>query len=433
LKNLFVSGSDMKILIVGGGGREHTIAWKLSASSIVEQIFVAPGNGGIIEPLVRVDIKANDLDGLLKFVKDKDIHFTVVGPEEPLTRGIVDQFEKERLSIFGPTSLAAEIEGSKVFTREFLTRHNIPQPEYAIFDDSGEAFKYIEKSGHFPLVIKADGLAAGKGVTIAIDRSEATAAVQKIMVEKVFGDAGNKVLIEQFLNGKEVSYFVLTDGKDIIPLATAQDYKRVKDENIGPNTGGMGCYSPSAFISKEQENYIIEKIILPTLEGLSSEGRKYKGFLYAGLMITDDGIKVLEYNCRMGDPEAQVIIPRITSDFLPYLKAAADENLLKLEPMKWTDKAAITVVLASRGYPGKPETGYEIKGIDAAGRMKEVLIFHAGTTLKNGKVFNSGGRVLAVTALGKNLADARKRAYEATNIIHFEGIHFRKDISADAI
>jgi phosphoribosylamine--glycine ligase len=425
-------GIDMKILIVGGGGREHTLAWKISQSREVSKIYVAPGNGGIRDPMEAVPIRANDIDSLLDFVKETDIGFTIVGPEEPLTMGIVDRFEKEGLKVFGPSAAAAEIEGSKVFTREFLDRQGVPQPEYRIFRDPEEASKYIRRSAEmFPTVIKADGLAGGKGVIIAVDRNEALDAVKKIMIDKVFGDAGNRLLIERFLTGKEVSFFVITDGETIIPLATAQDYKRAYDSDRGPNTGGMGCYSPSAFVTGEHSKFISDQIIMPTLKGLADEGRPYRGFLYGGLMITEEGIKVLEFNCRMGDPEAQAIIPRIDCDLIPYMLAAAEGKLSEIKPLKWKDESAVTVILASEGYPASPKKGFKISGIEDAEAIDNVVLFHAGTAVKDGELINSGGRVIAVTALDKDIPAARERAYSAVSEISFEGMHYRKDIAAD--
>jgi len=422
----------MKVLVVGSGGREHALAWKISQSAEVSKIYVAPGNGGISDPLKAVPIKADNIDALLKFASEKDIGLTVVGPEDPLTKGIVDRFEDEGLKVFGPSATAAEIEGSKVFTREFLGRHGIPQPKYRIFIDPDEASAYIRDSAEmFPTVIKADGLAGGKGVTIAVDRNEALDAVKKIMVDKVFGEAGEKILVEKFLTGKEVSFFVITDREAVIPLATAQDYKRAYDSDRGPNTGGMGCYSPSAFINEEHRKFILDKIISPTLKGLAGEGRPYRGFLYGGLMITEDGINVLEFNCRMGDPEAQAIIPRMDCDLVPYLVAATEGNLSDMKPIKWKKDASVTVILASEGYPASPKKGFPISGIEEAEAVDNAVLFHAGTSVKNGKLINSGGRVIAVTGLDRDIPSAREKAYSAASKVSFKGMHYRKDIAAD--
>jgi phosphoribosylamine--glycine ligase len=422
----------MKILVIGGGGREHAIADLLSRSPEAEKIYVAPGNGGISGTLESVPIKAGECQKLLEFALEKRIDLTVVGPEDPLMLGLVDLFSEKGLKVFGPSASAALIEGSKIFTREFLKRINIPQPDFRIFDDHGKALKYIE-TAEYPLVIKADGLAAGKGVFIAKDKTEARDAVQSIMIEKAFGDAGRRILTEECLDGKEVSFFIITDGKNLIPLETAQDYKRLREGDIGPNTGGMGCYSPSAFLTKEQTEFIQKKIMLPVIRGMASEGRIYKGFLYGGLMITPDGIKVLEFNCRMGDPEGEALLPRIESDIVPYLMASVKGNLGDLPDIKWKREASTTVILASRGYPGKPETGFEIKGLNAVDMVEKVKVFHSGTGLKDGRIVNTGGRVLAVTALGDDIRQAKMRAYEAVSRISFEGMQYRKDIASDVI
>jgi len=424
----------MKVLVIGGGGREHAIAHSLARSPEVKKIFIAPGNGGTAGMLENVPIKATDLAALRDFAIKEGIGLTVVGPEDPLTLGITDYFAEKKLRVFGPSSRAAVIEGSKVFAREFLERIGVPQPRFRVFSDAREAAGFIENGKEsFPLVIKADGLAAGKGVIIANDKNEAVDAVNRIMVDKTFGEAGRSILIEECLRGKEVSFFIITDGVDLISLQTAQDYKRVSDGDTGPNTGGMGCYSPSAFLSSEQTEFIIEKIMRPTIRGMAVEGRKYKGFLYGGLMMTEDGIKVLEFNCRMGDPEAEVLFPRIESDLIPYLLAVTEERLGAMKELDWKKESAVTVILASGGYPGKPDTGYEINGIEAAGRDENVMVFHSGTTLKNGKIINTGGRVLAVTALGGDITQARSRAYKAVSHISFDGMHYRTDIAADAI
>lgn len=424
----------MKILVIGGGGREHAIAHSLARSREVEKIYLAPGNGGTAGTMENVPIKATDITALRDFALQEKIGLTVVGPEDPLTKGVADLFAEKKLKVFGPSSRAAVIEGSKVFTREFLERIGIPQPRFRIFGDAHEAMAFIKGEGEsFPLVIKADGLAAGKGVIIANDKDEALDAVNSIMVDKAFGDAGSKILVEECLNGKEVSFFIITDGADLIPLQTAQDYKRVGDGDMGPNTGGMGCYSPSAFLSAEQTEFIMEKIMRPTVRGMAAAGRPYKGFLYGGLMMTEDGIKVLEFNCRMGDPEAEVLMPRIESDLIPYMLAVADGTLGKMGGLSWKKEAAVTVILASGGYPGKPDTGYEISGIDTAEIDADVTVFHSGTALKDGKPINTGGRVLAVTALDGDLVKARSRAYEAVSHIKFEGMHFRTDIASDAV
>ncbi len=424
----------MKILVIGSGGREHALAWKISKSNRVNKIYVAPGNAGMKNPLENVDIKADDIKSLLKFAKDKKIDLTVVGPEVPLTLGIVDEFEKAGLKAFGPRRNAAEIEGSKVFSRELLDKLKIAQPAFKVFTGPDSANEFIsDKDTKFPLVIKADGLAAGKGVIIAMDRNEAIAAVNRIMIDRDFGDAGDRMIIEEFMEGKEVSFFVLTDGKTVIPLPTAQDYKRVGDGNKGPNTGGMGCYSPSAFLTTSQANLIMEEIIEPTLEGMESEGRRYKGFLYCGLMMTEEGPKVLEFNCRMGDPEAQVIIPRMESDIVNYFEAVVEEKLDSMDPIDVSEKSAVTVIMASKGYPAKADTGYEIKGVENAEALNDTVIFFAGVGEKDGQLVNSGGRVLAATASGETIDEARERAYEAVSKISFSGAHYRKDIAKDAI
>jgi phosphoribosylamine--glycine ligase len=420
----------MKILVIGSGAREHSLTSKISKSPLAHDIYVAPGNGGIGKQFKTVPIKASDLSELLSFAQENKIDLTVVGPEEPLTLGIVDKFKKVGLKIFGPSAAASRLEGSKIFTRQLLSKIGVPQPDYKIFETYAEAEKYISSNTTiFPLVIKADGLAAGKGVIIAKDRNEAIEAIKNIMVDKAFGDAGSKILIEEFLAGREVSFFVIANGETAISLPTAQDYKRIGDGDTGPNTGGMGCYSPSAFLSESQKTTILNEIIFPVLQGLKKEGSPYDGFLYAGLMITDRGIKVIEFNCRIGDPEAEVIFPRIKSDIVPYLLATAESRLEEMPEIDAIDEAAVTVIISSNGYPGKPDTGFEIFGIDEAERESDVKVYHAGTVLKDGKIVTSGGRVLAITAIGNNIKSARNRAYVAVSKISFQGMYYRKDIA----
>lgn len=421
----------MKVLVIGSGGREHAIVWKLSQSRYVDKIYCVQGNAGIAEIAECVDINPYNFGSLVDFVKYEWIDITIVGPEEPLSRGIVDAFEKEGRRIVGPTKAAAQLESSKVFAKEFMRRHRIPTAEYKVFTSYIHAEDYVRMKGA-PIVIKADGLAAGKGVIVASTVDEAIAALRLIMKEKAFGDAGKKVIIEECLEGEEASYMVFTDGKTIVPMASSQDHKRVFDNDMGPNTGGMGAYSPAPVVTGKIESIVLEKIMKPVIRGLRSEGINYKGILYAGLMIKDEMPKVLEFNCRMGDPETQPVLSRLDSDLLSISMAIADGKLSDVE-VKWKPDASVCVVIASGGYPGKYEKGKKITGLDKVRKMKDVVIFHAGTSYDNNDVVTNGGRVLGVTAIGEDIKTARERAYEAVKEIYFEGMHYRKDIADKAI
>ena len=417
----------MKILVVGSGGREHTIVWKLSQSPNTEKIYCAPGNYGISQLAECVNIKVDNFDGLIKFAKEKEIDLTVVGPDDPLVAGIVDAFEDAGLRVFGPRSKAAIIEGSKVFSKELMKKYNIPTAAYEVFEKSEDALKYIEEQNTYPTVIKAEGLALGKGVIIAQNFEEAKDAVVDIMDNKIFGDSGNRVVIEEFLTGPEVSVLSFTDGKTIVPMVTAQDHKRAYDNDMGPNTGGMGTFSPSRTYTDEMAEYTYNNILVPTMNALNSEGRTFKGIIFFGLMMTPNGVKVIEYNARFGDPETQVVLPRLKTDLLEIFNAVVDERLSEVN-VEWDDNAAVCVICASGGYPKKYDTGFEISGIDVAESKDGVTVFHAGTKEKDGKCVTGGGRVLGVTALDEDLDKAIKKAYDAVEDISFDNMHFRKDI-----
>lgn len=420
----------MKVLIVGGGGREHALAWKVAQSEKVEKVYGAPGNPGIAQIGECVDIKATDIEKLAQFAEKEGVDLTIVGPEAPLVAGITDEFEKRGLKVFGPSKAAAQLEGSKAFAKEMMKKYGVPTADFQIFDNPEKAKEYVKKVGA-PIVVKADGLAAGKGVVVAQNVDEAIEAIEKIMVEKVFGDAGNRVVIEECLKGEEASYLVITDGERFVPLATAQDHKAVFDGDKGPNTGGMGAYSPAPVLSKEMEREVQEKVIKPILRGMAKEGMPFRGILYAGLMITEEGPKVLEFNVRFGDPEAQAILRRLEDDLVDVALSAVEGRLVK--ELHWKPETSICVVLASKGYPGKYEKGKVITGIEEAEKVPTVVVFHAGTAVKDGKLVTNGGRVLNVTALGKDIVEARERAYEAVKRIKFEGMHYRTDIGLKAV
>ena len=420
----------MKVLIVGSGGREHALAWKVAQSDRVEKVYAAPGNPGIAQIGECVDIKPTDIEKLADFAEKEGIDLTIVGPEAPLVAGITDEFERRGLKVFGPSKAAAQLEGSKAFAKEMMRKYRVPTADFQVFDDPEKAKEYIKKVGA-PIVVKADGLAAGKGVVVAQTVEEAIEAVDRIMVEKVFGEAGNRVVIEECLKGEEASYLVITDGERFVPLATAQDHKAVFDGDRGPNTGGMGAYSPAPVLSEEMEREVQEKVIKPILKGMAQEGMPFKGILYAGLMITEEGSKVLEFNVRFGDPEAQAILRRLEDDLVEVALSAVEGRLV--EELHWRPETSICVVLASEGYPGKYEKGKVITGIEEAEKVPTVVVFHAGTAVKDGKLVTNGGRVLNVTALGKDIVEARKRAYEAVKRIHFDEMHYRKDIGLKAV
>lgn len=417
----------MKVLVIGSGGREHAIVWKLAQSRVVDKIYCVPGNAGISDIAECIEVESKNLLSLLDFVKYEWIDLTVVGPEDPLAQGIVDIFKKDGRKIIGPTKAAAQLESSKVFAKEFMKRHKIPTAEYKVFTSYTHAEDYIRLKGA-PIVVKADGLAAGKGVFVCQSYDEAIDALKLIMKEKVFGTAGDRVVIEEYLQGKEVSYLVFTDGKTIVPMVTSKDHKRLLDNDEGPNTGGMGTFSPNPIITSELEREIIDNVIKPTIKGLKQEGIVYKGILYAGLMIVNNRPYVLEFNCRFGDPETQVILPRLETDLLDVFMAIEEEKLNKVE-VKWKPQSSLCVILASEGYPGKYKKGLPISGFDMVKGLKDVIVFHAGTKFnEEGRVVTNGGRVLGVTALGKDIKEARQKAYSAVELIHFEGMQYRKDI-----
>lgn len=424
----------MKILVIGSGGREHALAWKLAQSPRVDEVIVAPGNAGTArEPRMRnADVSASDLDGLLKLAQDEGVTFTVVGPEAPLVAGVVDTFRAAGLHIFGPTAAAAQLEGSKSFTKDFLARHQIPTAHYAVFTTLQSALEYVRTHGA-PIVIKADGLAAGKGVVVAMTLAEAEHALTDMLGAHAFGDASARVVIEEFLEGEEASYIVMADGADYLPMASSQDHKRVGDGDTGPNTGGMGAYSPAPVVTPEVERRIRAEVIEPTLRGMAAEGAPFTGFLYAGLMIDKTGApKVIEFNVRFGDPETQPIMQRLQSDFAGLVEAALDGRLDRAEA-KWDPRPALGVVIAAQGYPGKPRPGGVISGLDSDFGVG-VKVFQAGTKLdSDGKTITAGGRVLCVCALGDDLLQARERAYAAVEQIHFDGAFHRNDIGYRAL
>lgn len=421
----------MNILVIGSGGREHALAWKILQSERASKVFVAPGNAGTaLEPgLTNVDITA--IPELIEFARRENIAFTVVGPEAPLSQGIVDAFRSEGLRIFGPTRAAAQLEWSKGFAKDFLARHNIPTASYQTFSDAKLAHEYIDANGA-PIVIKADGLAAGKGVIVAMTLDEAHAAIDDMLEGNRFGDAGARVVVEEFLDGEEASFIVMVDGKNVLPMATSQDHKRLLDADKGPNTGGMGAYSPAPVVTPDVHARVMREIILPTVEGMRRDGTVYTGFLYAGLMIDETGApRVIEFNCRFGDPETQPIMLRLKSDFVALLEAGIDGKLDQVEA-QWDRRAALGVVMAAANYPETPQKGDVIEGLP--GKLEDGHVFHAGTTLNaEGKPVTSGGRVLCVTAFGENFKVAQKRAYDILAGIHFNGMQFRHDIGWRAI
>jgi len=416
----------VRVLVVGGGGREHALVRKLAQSPKVTELHCAPGNAGIAQIARCVPIGAEEIVALADYAERERIDLTVVGPEAPLCAGIVDEFCRRKLRIFGPTKAAAEIEGSKVFCRKLLAKWKVPSPRFATFDDPNEAKAYIRRQGA-PIVVKADGLAAGKGSLVCATLDEALRAVDRIMVEREFGDAGKQVVVEEFLEGREASVMVFTDGHTVKPLLPSRDHKRLLDNDQGPNTGGMGAYCPVPDIDPATFDQIVETIMKPTVAALASEGRPYKGILYGGLMLTREGPKVLEFNCRFGDPETQAVLPLLDSDLVEICEATIDERLHEVE-VRWREGACVCVVMASAGYPGAYEKGKIITGIEEAEREEGVIVFHAGTARKDGQLVTAGGRVLGVTAWGRNFSEAVERVYRAVSKIHFEGAHYRRDI-----
>ena len=421
----------MKVLVVGSGGREHALVWKIAQSSRVKQIFTAPGNPGTGLQGTNVAIGADDLAGLVKFAREKKIDLTVVGPESPLVAGIVDEFQKAGLRIFGPNQSASRLEGSKAFCKQMLRHHAIPTAEHRSFTRVQDARKYI-KTRNEPMVVKASGQAQGKGVFVCETPEEALGAIDKIMVERVFGSAGDEVVVEEKLTGEEASILALVDGRNIYPLEPCQDHKAAFDGDRGPNTGGMGAYSPVPLITGEMLGLIEKDILVPTVHALNREGSPYNGVLYAGMMLTPGGPKLLEYNVRMGDPETQPMMLRLKSDLVEAMEACIDGRLDEVT-IEWDERPAVGVVLASEGYPGEYEKGREITGVEEAGAMEDVVVFHAGTKELDGKLVTSGGRVLCVTAVGPTIPEARIRAYEAVSRIKFRGMHYRMDIGEKAL
>ena len=423
----------MKALIIGNGGREHALAWKIEQSPLVEKVFVAPGNGGtaLEKKIENIDIGINDINKLVLFAKKEKIDLTIIGPEVPLSKGIVDKFIENKLKVFGPTKLAAQLESSKDFSKKFMERHKIPTAKYKTFTNIKDAHKYINEEGA-PIVIKADGLAAGKGVVVAMTIPEAMDAVDSMLEDNLFGDAGARVVIEEFLIGEEVSFIVMCDGNSILPLASSQDYKRLLDLDLGPNTGGMGAYSPAPIVTQKLHKVIMDEVIHPTIEGMKKDGVEFTGFLYAGLMIDkENNIKTLEFNCRMGDPETQPILFRLKSDLFEILLAASNKNIKDYEA-KWDNSSAITIVCASENYPNQPKINDEIFN-NNNNNNNNSYIFHAGTALKNNKIYTTGGRVLGVTAKGDSLKLAQERAYDLIKDIKFKGMQYRTDIGQKAL
>ncbi|MBG5884778.1 phosphoribosylamine--glycine ligase [Providencia alcalifaciens] len=424
----------MNILIIGGGGREHALAWKAAQSPLADKVYVAPGNAGTaLEPaLENVDISATDIDGLLQFAKDKQIGLTIVGPEAPLVIGVVDAFKQAGLTIFGPTQGAAQLEGSKAFTKDFLARHKIPTAAYENFTEIEPALAYLDKVGA-PIVIKADGLAAGKGVIVAMTLQEAKDAVHDMLAGNAFGDAGHRIVIEEFLDGEEASFIVMVDGENVIPMATSQDHKRVGDGDTGLNTGGMGAYSPAPVVTDTVHQRVMEQVIYPTVKGMDQEGNRYQGFLYAGLMIDKAGNpKVIEFNCRFGDPETQPIMMRLQSDLVALCLAGAKGELAGKDSL-WDERPALGIVIAAGGYPGDYRNGDVISGLPTS-EAADSKVFHAGTKLNQaGEVVTAGGRVLCVTALGNDIAKAQAKAYEVAKTINWSGSFYRNDIGYRAI
>lgn len=422
----------MKVLIIGSGGREHTLAWKIAQSPLLTKLYAAPGNAGIAQIAECLPLKADDLEGLADFAVKQQVDLTVVGPEAPLVAGIVDCFQKIGLKIFGPVQSAALLEGSKAFAKEKMTKFGIPTAEYEIFSNINEAKHYVIET-EMPVVIKADGLASGKGVILCESSQDAVATLTQMMAEGIFGPAGKKVVIEKMLHGEELSILALSDGSKILPLASSQDHKRAYDNDRGPNTGGMGAYSPCPFVTDEKVREIVDIAIRPMIQGLAREDNPYRGLLYAGLMMTKNGPYVLEYNCRFGDPEVQAVLPRMKSDLLPILAEIAS-GTLQTDSIDWHEKACLAIVLASGGYPGFYHSGFVIGGIESVARQEDVFVFHAGTALnQKGEFVTSGGRVLAVSALGENLRAAHDRAYTLMGQIRFDGSFYRRDIGRKAI
>jgi len=421
----------MKVLVVGGGGREHALVWKIAQSPKVTKIYAAPGNAGITGLAECVPIKAEDIPGLLVFARSKGIDLTIVGPEGPLSTGIVDEFTRAGLRIFGPSLRAAEIEASKRFSKDLMKKYHIPTAEYGVFTDKAQAEAYVLEKGA-PIVVKADGLAAGKGVIVAETVDEALKALDLIMSQKAFGAAGDRVVVEECLKGEEASFMAFSDGRTVLPMASSQDHKRVFDADKGPNTGGMGAYSPAPIVTKKLERQVMDTIMIPTVRAMEKEGRLFKGVLYAGLMIENGEARVLEFNARFGDPETQPVMARLDTDLIEIIEAILAGSLAKID-MRWKPDSAVCVVMASGGYPGNYEKGKAISGLEKAAAHPGVMVFHSGTALKDGTIVTDGGRVLGVTGLGPVIAAAIDNAYAGTREISFEGAHYRRDIGARAL
>lgn len=421
----------MKILVIGSGGREHTLVWKIAQNPKVSKIYCAPGNAGISQLAQCINIGVDRIEELADFAQEIGIDLTIVGPELPLSRGIVNEFNRRGLKIFGPTKEATEIESSKVFSKYIMEKYNIPTADYQVFQDSKDALDYI-KQREFPLALKADGLAAGKGVFIVNNISEAEKALDTLMNKKIFGDAGQQVIVEDYLEGEEVSILAFSDGRNVVPMVPSQDHKKIYDNDRGPNTGGMGAYSPVPFYNYKSKEIVLQKILIPVIEGLQKEGREYKGVIYAGLILTKNGPKVLEFNARFGDPETQVILPRLKTDLIDILNAVIDGSLHKIN-IEWEDNAAVCVVAVSGGYPGKYQKGKVINGLERLEKMKDIIVFHAGTKLQDNKIITSGGRVFGITAWNDTISKAKEKAYEGVEKIYFEDMYYRKDIAVKAI
>ena len=421
----------MKVLVVGGGGREHALIRKIKESSKVDEIFCTPGNGGISYDAKCFDVSATDIDGVVDLAKKLSVDLVVVAPDDPLVAGMVDALNDAGFKTFGPRANAAIIEGSKVFSKELMQKYNIPTAEYKVFDNANDAIEYIKEKNEFPTVIKADGLALGKGVIIPENLDDAVAVVKEIMEDKIFGASGNNIVVEEFLTGPEVSVLAFTDGKCVKPMVSSMDHKRALDGDKGLNTGGMGTVSPNPYYTEEVAAECMDKIFMPTINAMNQEGRTFKGCLYFGLMITPKGPKVIEYNCRFGDPETQVVLPRLKTDIIDIFEAINNETLSELD-IEWSEKACACVIMASGGYPKSYKKGAEITGL-TLGQLDGVTVYHAGTKIENDKLVTSGGRVLGVTALGDSLADALKKSYEAVENIHFDNAHYRKDIGKRAL
>jgi phosphoribosylamine--glycine ligase len=436
---LFLFGSysgfpaDMKILVIGSGGREHTLVWKLKQSPSVTQLFCAPGNAGTGLECTNVDISATDIPRLVKFATKEQIDLTVVGPEVPLVMGITDEFQKAGLRVFGPSKRAAELEGSKSFAKEMMRRANVPTADFRVFTNAAEANSYIEEREEGDrFVIKADGLAAGKGVTVCSTNEEARETIKRMVIQREFGDAGTRIVVEDRLEGEEASLLAFVDGSTIVPLEAAQDHKAAFDGDKGPNTGGMGAYSPTPIVDSDVVDIVVEKILVPIVHELNKDGRPFRGCLYAGLMLTAQGPKVLEFNVRLGDPETQAVLMRLKSDLAQIMYATAEGKLDQIEPLEWDPRPSLCVVMASGGYPGAYEKGLPIRGLDEAANVPETKVFHAGTRQEGDKIVSDGGRVLGVTAIGDTISEAKLRAYQAVKCIRWDGAWCRKDISDKA-